>query len=101
MNPAQRAARQHDLLLAADVLRREVDASLTSLQPAAEPALHGLAIGLWLRRHHAKSGALAAALAVAAGGAAGGSGIGRFALRHRRGLRRAWIVWRLWRLVRR
>jgi hypothetical protein len=98
MNPAQRASRQHDLLLAADVLRREMNASLTSLQPAAEPVLHGLAIGLWLRRHRATSGAWAAALAVAAGGAVGGS---RFALRHRRWLRRAWIAWRLWQLVRR
>lgn len=101
MSPAQRVLRQHDLLLAADVLRREVDASLTRLQPAVEPVLHGLAIGLWLRRQHARSGAWAATLLAVAGGVAGGSGIGRFALRHRRGLRRAWIVWRLWKLVRR
>jgi hypothetical protein len=38
---------------------------------------------------------VAAALLAAAGGAIGGSGIGRFALRHRRWLRRAWVVWRL------
>jgi hypothetical protein len=70
MTPAQRALRRRDLQLAADLLRREVDASLTSLQPAVEPVLHGLAIG-------------------------------RFVLRHRRGLRRAGIVWGLWKLVRR
>jgi hypothetical protein len=101
MTPAQRALRHHDLVLAAAVLRRQIDVSLTSLQPAAEPALRGLAIGLWLRRHHAASGAWAAALLAAAGVALGGSGVGRFALRHRRWLRRAWIVWRVWKLVRR
>ena len=96
MNTAQRAQRRHDLLLAADVLRQQIDASLTSLQPTAEPVLHGLAIVLWWRRHHATLGTwVAAALLAAAGGAIGGSGIGRLALRHRRWLRRAWVVWRL------
>jgi hypothetical protein len=102
MNAVQRARRRHDLLLAADVLRQQIDASLTSLQPTAEPVLHGLAIGLWWRRHHATSGMwAAAALLAGAGGAIGGSGIGRFALRHRRGLRRAWIVWRALKFLRR
>lgn len=101
MTPAQRVLRQHDLLLAADLLRREVDASLTSLQPAVEPVLHGLAIGLWLRRQRATSGAWAATLLAVAGAVVGGRGVGRFALRHRRWLRRAWLAWGLCKLVRR
>jgi hypothetical protein len=39
MNAVQRAQRQHDLLLAADVLRRQIDASLTTLAPTADRAL--------------------------------------------------------------
>ncbi|MFI4932851.1 MAG: hypothetical protein ACHP83_21610 [Burkholderiales bacterium] len=102
MNAAQRAQRRHDLLLAADVLRQQIDASLTNLEPAAQPLLHGLTIGLWWRRHHATSGTWAAvALLAAAGGAIGRSGIGRFALRHRRWLRRASLVWLVVKFLRR
>ena len=100
MNAVQRAQRRHDLLLAADVLRRQVDASLTTLAPAADRALHWVAIGQQLRRRTAGTRRLAALLA-AAGTAIGGTGIGWVALRHWRWLSSLWIGWQMWRQWRR
>jgi hypothetical protein len=86
MNPAQRARRRHDLLLAADVLRREIDASLTSIEPVAERVLSWAALGLRLRQRYRASGAPRALM---------GTGIVWFVLRHWRWLRDAWVVWQL------
>jgi hypothetical protein len=97
MNAAQRTNRRDDLLLAADVLRREVDASLTSFEPAAERVLHWGAIGLRLRRRYATSGMRRSAALWAA---VGGIGSGWLALRHRRWLRKAWFAWQLWKQLR-
>ena len=99
MNAVQRAQRQHDLLLAADVLRRQIDAGLTTLEPTVDHVLHWVAVGRQLRRRSAGTRRLAALLA--AGGALGGSGIGWVALRHWRWLSYLWVGWQLWRQWRR
>ena len=95
MNATQRAQRRHDLLLASALLRREIDASLTSLEPTAERVLHWVAVGRRLRRYRAGTRRIAVLLA-AAGGALGGTGIGRAALRHLAWLSNLWIAWQLW-----
>lgn len=96
MNASERAQRRHDLLLAADLLRREINAGLTTLAPTAERALHWVAIGRRLRQHHTGMRRIGALLG-AAGGALGGTGVGWLALRHWRWLSNVWIAWQLWR----
>jgi hypothetical protein len=95
MNAIQRGQRRHDLLVASTLLRREIDANLTNLEPAAERVLHWVAIGQRLRRHRAGTRRVAVLLA-AAGGALGGTRIGRAALRHLGWLSNVWIAWQLW-----
>jgi hypothetical protein len=90
MNAAQRARRRHDLLLAADVLRREIDAGLTMFEPAAERALFWTAIGVRLRRRYRASGDQLSGLLTATGGVIG---IGWFALRHWRWISKLWLAW--------
>jgi hypothetical protein len=95
MNAAQRGQRRHDLLLASALLRREIDANLRSLEPAAERVLHWVAIGARLRRHRAGTRRIAVLLG-AAGAALGGTAIGRAALRHLGWLSNLWLAWQLW-----
>jgi len=95
MNAIERAQRRHDLLLAADVLRREINASLTTLAPAAERALHWVAIGQLLRQQHAGMRRIGTLLG-AAGGILGATGVGWVALRRWRWLSNVWIAWQLW-----
>jgi len=98
----QRVQRRQDLLLAADLLRRQVDSDLTQLQPAADRVLIWVDAGLWLRRRWqaaSRDGGAGGALA-ALGTVIGVGGIGAFALRHRRWLRGAVLAWQLWRQFR-
>jgi hypothetical protein len=91
MKATERARRRHDLLLAADVLRREIDASLTTFEPAAERALFWAAVGMRLRRRYRASGGQLSGLLTATGGVIG---IGWFVLRHWRWLRGVVVAWR-------
>jgi len=86
MNSTERARRRHDLLLAAAVLRRQIDASLASIEPAAERILGWAALGLRLRQRYRVSGVPHALM---------GTGVIWFVLRHWRWLRDAWVVWQL------
>ena len=88
MNPAWRARRRHDLLLAAAVLRRQIDTSLASMEPAAERVLGWAAFGLRLRRRYRAAGASRV------GALVGGGGLW-FLLRNWRWLRDAWVLWQL------
>jgi len=86
MSVAQRARRRHDLLLAAAVLRRQIDTSLASIEPTAERILDWAALGLRLRRRYRASVAPRALM---------GTGIVWFVLRNWRWLRDAWVLWQL------
>lgn len=103
MSAQQRALRQQDLTLAADLLRRQIDADLTQLQPAADRMLIWVDAALWLRRHWHQASAgerrVAAAIALA-GGIASVTGISRFALRHRGWLHGVFAAWHMWRQLR-
>jgi len=106
MTPQQRAQRRQDLTLASDLLRRQLDTELTQLQPAADRVLVWVDAALWLRRRWpaaSREGGVGSALAVLGGVigvGAGVGGLGAFALRHRRWLRGALVVWQLWRQFR-
>jgi len=95
----QRTQRRHDLALAAQLLRRQIDADLMQIRPAADRVLIGVGAAWWLRRHWplqtARQRRVAAALA-ALSSVLGLGGIGRWALRHRRWVRAALLAWRLW-----
>jgi len=88
VSPTQRARRRHDLLLAADVVRREIDDSLASLEPTGERVLHWVALGQRLRQRYRAVGASRV-------GALLGSGGVWFVLRQWRWLRDAWVLWQL------
>ncbi|HSW25689.1 MAG TPA: hypothetical protein VLJ62_23210 [Burkholderiaceae bacterium] len=88
MNPAERERRRHDLLLAAAVLRRQIDASLVGIEPTAERILGWAALGLRLRRRYRAAGASRV------GALVGGGGVW-FVLRNWRWLRDAWVLWQL------
>ncbi|HEY6512275.1 MAG TPA: hypothetical protein VI032_09865 [Burkholderiaceae bacterium] len=97
MTPAQRAQRRHDLLLAAHLLRRQVDADLVHLQPSADRVLVWLDAALWLRRQWARSRASRLGTALAAAAAiAGVGGLGAAVLRHGHWLQSALVAWRAW-----
>lgn len=102
LSAQQRALRQQDLMLAADLLRRQIDADLAQLQPAADRVLIWVDATLWLRRHWLQSPRrrrAATALAAAAGIAGAGS-IGGWVLRHWHWLRSALTAWRVWKQLR-
>jgi len=86
MTPLQRAQRRHDLQLAADLLRRQIDGNLSSLQPAGDRVLAWVDAAWWLRRRWRRwprAGLLTAA-----------AGLGALLPR------RAFVAWRLWRWLR-
>ena len=99
LTPPQREQRRNDLALAAQLLRRQIDAELAQLQPAADRVLIGVDVAWWIQRHWPartpRQRRVAAAFAVL-GGVLGVSGFGRLALRYRRWLRAAWVAWRVW-----
>ena len=95
LSATQRAQRRQDLLLAAALLRRQIDADLDRLAPVGERIVHWAEIGVWLRRHWPRlRGGKTVALAAAVGSLIGGTGW--FALRRWRWIRDALVAWRLW-----
>ena len=103
LTPLQRAQRRQDLLLASDLMRRQIGRDLAGLQPQADRALIWVDAALWLRnrwREAPPRGRGAVLALAAAAGLVGVGSAGSFMLRHARWLRNALAAWRLWRRLR-
>lgn len=96
------AQRKADLLLGSELVRVQMAGAVAELEPGADRLVHWTALALCVGGGlRVRATTLRRVPWPRHGGAVGAAGLGWLVFRRRRWLRRAFLAWRVWRLLRR